>query len=688
MQVRQWMLLTALAAVLGAGTWFLLSGATRGAEIANVLALPIAIIGLAVAIAGVLPRRDSPDAVSAAARDLARAVRRHELAARAQLLGDVGDPSPADLSYRQPARPRWRTDGGAEQGTLRNVARFYRSLRRGRLVVLGEPGAGKTALAIQLILDLVPVERAGTGALHPVPVRLSLPAFDPAPGADDAHVATMSGPDVAKRFEAWVAENLKSSFAVHPRAARTLVEQGLVLPVLDGLDEMDPTFGPAARAAAVIRGLNHNAASRPFVLTCRSSRFEQLVDVPQDATVVVVDALTPSQASRYIAYRFADPADETTVEARWRPVVRRLTASGTSARPDPLATALCSPLRLYLAVTAYQLDDPADLLVPRSAQETDEHLFRCALAATVRHHPAPGGGRFDGPTVQRWLATLARHLDERQAAGMSPRDLSLHLIWPAAGRRMPRFAGAALLTAAGLVALVLGVWAPFFAVTSSPNLAEWLACGFGVALLAKIALRASQTRVQLRRTSFGQLRTRNGRRSLFRGVAYGLAIGIGYGLGYGGLAGTPLNGLIYAISTGPLIGLAIGLAHQPTTASTPRSLVRQGLSHDLVVGIAGSIAIGGAVALSFGPAHGLLIMSTYGLILGLVGGMAATQSPWPRYLVATTILARRGDLPFRLARFIDWALSAGLLRMAGSAVQFRHRELRTWLSSDGRTTKR
>lgn len=37
-----------------------------------------------------------------------------------------------------------------------------------------------------------------------------------------------------------------------------------------------------------------------------------------------------------------------------------------------------------------------------------------------------------------------------------------------------------------------------------------------------------------------------------------------------------------------------------------------------------------------------------------------------------------GKLPVRLERFLEWAVSAGALRRAGSAYQFRHRELQEW----------
>lgn len=35
---------------------------------------------------------------------------------------------------------------------------------------------------------------------------------------------------------------------------------------------------------------------------------------------------------------------------------------------------------------------------------------------------------------------------------------------------------------------------------------------------------------------------------------------------------------------------------------------------------------------------------------------------------------------WRPARFLDWAHAAGLLRLSGIGIRFRHRELQTWLT--------
>ncbi|MGH3792692.1 MAG: hypothetical protein ACRDQ9_18240 [Pseudonocardiaceae bacterium] len=139
----------------------------------------------------------------------------------------------ADVSFAQlePAQIQWRADGGDKQGTLNEVAGYYRSLARGRLVIQGEPGAGKTVLAIQLVRDLAKAVLDVTDDTCPlprVPVRLSLPAFDPGDDPDEV---------VSGRLDRWLIQHLRTVFGLRATVAAALVADGRILPVLDGLDE-------------------------------------------------------------------------------------------------------------------------------------------------------------------------------------------------------------------------------------------------------------------------------------------------------------------------------------------------------------------------------------------------------------------------------------------------------------------
>lgn len=87
----------------------------------------------------------------------------------------------------------------------------------------------------------------------------------------------------------------------------------------------------------------------------------------------------------------------------------------------------------------------------------------------------------------------------------------------------------------------------------------------------------------------------------------------------------------------------------------------------LVGGVAGTISVS--------PAYGSVIALSVATAYGLLVGPAATV----RYAIAIALASRRGRLPLRLGRFLDWGVSAGLFRTSGVAYQFRHEELRLWL---------
>jgi hypothetical protein len=100
------------------------------------------------------------------------------------------------------------------------------------------------------------------------------------------------------------------------------------------------------------------------------------------------------------------------------------------------------------------------------------------------------------------------------------------------------------------------------------------------------------------------------------------------------------------------------------------------LAFKLVIGPMGGLAVGLAVGLNSHNDHpGALPFAVVALVVGLI---FAAKSPWPRYLFAVLFLAHQGDLPRRPAVFMNWTYQAGLMRLSGIAVQFRHREFQTW----------
>lgn len=727
-----------LAAVAAVTVGMLLLG-SRGGTVASVLAAAVGMVALLVTLLDAHARSGSHDRLLAAARQLARDVRGQEAGALARLMADEGDPKPAEVSFAQPERIYWRTDGGDRQGTLQEAAAYYRGLDRGRMVVLGEPGAGKTILAIQLVLDFTAAVldlAEETSPLPRIPVRVSLPAFDPGSDPD-----VVTGEVVSARLDRWLTRHLTAAFGLPTTLAAALVSDGWILPVLDGLDEMDLDHAAPLRAAAVVRAINWPSAGtvRPVVITCRTDRYHQLSgdvesartaqvaerepawggrEVVQDATVIGVEPLTSSSVIRYLNYRFHDPADQSRTEARWHPVTERLEAD--DAADDPLAAALSSPLRLFLAVTAYHRDSstPGELTRLSTAAQFDEHLFARLVPAILDQHPPPGRC-YTCAEVTRWLTTLARHLARQGERGGSSSDLRLDELWPAAGWRAARYAASVTMTAVASALLAFGIVARW-----PPDVLPVLGLGAFVVVMGWMA---AQPAVDLRRLDLSGLGTVAGRRRIGRLLAAGLGVSLLSGLVVSSTSITAglMEGLTLTLKLGVLglvaalmMGLGSGPTTRPTTIDRPGRLVQQGMLHTVASVVAVSVVflltdklvtgglnagvVGGflagvgvllALMVAVGPAAGIAAGLAVGLssshlvgppvlVLALVTGLVfAANSPWPRYVFAVLLLAHRGDLPRRPAVFVDWAYQAGLLRLSGICVQFRHREFQTWLTT-------
>jgi NACHT domain len=262
----------------------------------------------------------------------------------------------------------------------------------GRLVVLGEPGAGKTELLIRLLLELL--ARRSPGSLAPVPVLVPLAAWDP----------------IRDDLAPWLVRRLTQDHPglaepAPPQAgatslAQALLEHRLLLPILDGLDEL-----PAPMLGRAITRLNSALPpGQGLVLASRTAAFRQATSghpnptpaqkpataaPPTPHRVVPVRlwgaagvSLQPLAAVDVRGYLRRDAASPA-MAARWDPVLAVL---GT---PTPVGQALTSPLLVALARAIYnprpgdgeQLQ-PAGL--PDPAEPCDQTRF--ATPAAIQAH--------------------------------------------------------------------------------------------------------------------------------------------------------------------------------------------------------------------------------------------------------------------------------------------------------------
>jgi predicted NACHT family NTPase len=174
-----------------------------------------------------------------------------------------------------------------ESGT-RVVAVFDQPEMNRQLLILGEPGAGKTTMMLELAEDLV--GRSQTDKTQPIPVLVSLSSWKP--------LATPSG---QQPFFDWLVGELKGKYGLRSELGKKWLQKGMVLPLLDGLDEVAPQYQRDC-AIALNHWLTGNVEQRPcgVLICCRREEFEQVVRQPLSLYgAIYLQALTVEQVEEY-----------------------------------------------------------------------------------------------------------------------------------------------------------------------------------------------------------------------------------------------------------------------------------------------------------------------------------------------------------------------------------------------------
>ncbi|BCJ46709.1 hypothetical protein GCM10010168_37690 [Actinoplanes ianthinogenes] len=565
------------------------------------------------------------DRMAEAADDLARAVRAQWRAEEARRR--VPDPFPLPVRWTDAdddlvdhwanIRRATAPDPGGPislAGHTDRIAEVFARLPSRRLVILGDAGAGKTVLAIRLLLDLLD-QRPDTG---PVPVLVGLDGWDP----ERCSVRDRVVQQLTLTYPALGAP------AFHrPSLAAALVDADRIWPILDGFDEVAAGLHGAALAA-----LNRYPA--PLVLTSRFREYADAVqagDVLTAAGVVVLRELTVPDLAAYLPRTTRKQAAGVT---RWDPVLRVLEQPAATA----LRAALSTPLMVSLARDVYSDSpdaDPAELLDRTrfpSRAAVENHLLDAFVRVTFGS-PATSG------RAGRWLTHLADHMSR-----LDTHDLA----WWQLRDSVPRTARvvAALLVAAPAGLLVFGS-IDRTRDSANPAIVYGLTIGVAVGLLLGLPARGPQparTRWRIPRPTRSRLRW-----SVF-GAGVGLLVGLNGGISGGILAGLLLGAAawaVFGISTGTeqcparhrsvgrhlflvLVGLAVGFGYWAASAlaeALRQTAFGKGPHLSDLVGQAGGggVWLALSVAILFGlasvAAPGAAMPPARWVVLGLTGGL-------------------------------------------------------------------
>ena len=523
------------------------------------------------------------------------------------------------------------------------------------LLVLGEPGAGKTTMLLQLVSHLLAAAESDDSC--PMPAVFALSAYrDGRPLTD------------------WLVDQLANNYETPRKLAAQWIDAGRFVPLLDGLDEVDPSLRPMC--AEAINAFRQQHPGVALLVTARSRDYQTLATRLNMDKAIVLQPLTPEQIDTYLSRRGP-----------------RLAGLRQSLAADPTLRELAqTPLMLSIMTLAYRR-------MPEEGGEmggrllTSTQLFDVYAERMARYRGKDM--RFAPSDTITWLTWLAKQLTREGKPTFFLEDMQPS--WLAADDR-PRLARSMRLLVflfllagalpASFLFMTFGRWGAALAV-----LLVGLAAAAVPALTGRFLLRA--------RLPFNRIETVESLAWSWPYAALGLGVGVVGGLVLGALVGwldrwsttawaTPWAALL-AAAGGALGAFEAGLRPGDLRLRmSPGQGVGQSLRSGVVVmtrvmvlaGVLLSVALGAASLLNGGDvilaaAPWLLWLLLY---LGLGFALAYGQLAYYQHARLRRILYDRGHIADDYPAFLNQTAERNLLRKVGGGYTFVHALLLQYFS--------
>jgi hypothetical protein len=518
------------------------------------------------------------------------------------------------------------------------VISIFDQLGEGRtLLILGEPGSGKTTSLLELTRDLV--NRSEQGLDYRIPVVFNLSSWE----------------GKKQTIADWLVGELNSKYQVPKQIGQDWVKKQELLLLLDGLDEVDAEKRDSCVAA--LNDFNQNYA--PEMVVCsRIKDYSALSNRLNFQSAIYLKSLKKEQVVHYL--------DSIKVN---------LTGLRALIEEDRALQELAkSPLMLNIMVLAYEGVAVEYLPKAEVMEERRKQLFD-AYIERMFHRPTrlKVEQRYSPDQSIRWLTWLAQTLVQESQTVFLIEEIQPTRLTTKAQKKLYR------------IGVFLIIWL-FYGVISGLifglflNLIYGVISGliFGLFLGLFCWFTSIGGKAKIRTVETLNWFGKEVKKMLIIGLKNGLIVGLIVGLIFA-LSGEPklIVGLIMGLIVGLFFGLIFGLidgikGSAIATKTIPNQGIYKTAKNAGIIGLIIWLIVGLIFTLSSGELiFGLFFGLTFGLIALIVGGGKACI----QHSTLRLILYRDGYIPWNYTRFLDYAAERIFLQKVGGGYIFIHRLL-------------
>ena len=521
------------------------------------------------------------------------------------------------------------------------------------LLILGDPGSGKTTTLLELARDLIDRVEQDTNQVIPVVFNLS------------------SWANKRQTIADWLVDELNSKYDVAKKIGQALVTQQQLLPLLDGLDEVKSDYRDDCITQLNEFKQNYGVE---LVVCSRIKDYEALSNRLNFQKAVYIRLLSLEQIYHYL--------DSVGAE---------LTGLRTLMAEDTVLQELAqSPLMLNIMTLAYQGVAVEDLPKTDVVEERRKQLFDAYIERMFKRRKT--NQRYKNAQVKHWLIWLAKRMVEESQTVFLIEKMQPYWLRNRKQKRIYRLIfgligglmfGLIEVLMFGLMFGLIGVLMPGLMPALMFGLIGVLMFGLMGGLVEQIKtveiLQVNWKKILIHLLRFGLMP------GLRFGLMGGLIVGLMFGLRFGlmlGLIGVLMLGLIEGLMFGLIVGLK---SSEIETKTSPNQGIWKSARNAITVWLMGGLMVG-LVVLMLGLIVGLMLRPMSGLMAGLMVGMAGLMAALIvglnnggeaciKHFSLRLVLYSNKYIPWNYARFLDYAADRIFLQKVGGGYIFIHRML-------------